>query len=355
MGNISECKCKCKENKKEGELDLPNTKANINEIKSPEFKQIKNLNLLFKKNPKIEKNLEEEELSEIKINEEDNNFYNFKIKTENEKRTRIGTQENSFKKRKLELNEKINLDLNSISKRDRNKKKNIIKNPKKNKFFFNRTKTFIGTNKLNYKNELTKTNNSNTERENSFLTQISKFQNNNIKNIFEKYHLNCIQSMKKIPIKTIINNINLLYNNNDQEIILFKSELNILQFSGQRIIHKKYFNRFLISTKKEIKIFASKEKFITLQNPIQTFFYNQIKKSYFVEFENEKKIFSTFEYNNKKNYSHFLIYFNNETFQIFSSLQQDLIEKWISLINYLIEQNDTRTYNQIKNQFDEFI
>ena len=43
------------------------------------------------------------------------------------------------------------------------------------------------------------------------------------------------------------------------------------------------------------------------------------------------------------------------TFQIFSSLQQDLIEKWISLINYLIEQNDTHSYNKIENKFEKFI
>ena len=384
MGNISECKCKWKENKKEGELDLPNTKANINEIKSPEFKQIKNLNLLFKKNPKIEKNLEEEELSEIKINEEDNNFYNFKIKTENEKRTRIGTQENSFKKRKLEINEKINSDNSNAKSTSRNKSlkkiesensfnkdnkkpkfpfkkqktlleksnnKNffINQNPKKT-FFLNRTKTFLGINKFNYKNDINI--NSITERENSFITE---FQNTNCKDFFEKYRLNCVQPTKKIPIKSIINNINLLYND-DQENTLFQSEINRLQISGERIIYKKYFNRFLVSTKKEIKIFASKEKFITLQNPIQIFYYNQMKRSSFIEFDNGKKDYNTFEFNNKKDYFHFLIYFNNESFEIFSSLKQELIEKWVSLINYLIDiQDDISIDDEFKDKSEESI
>ena len=82
MGNVGECKCKCKENKKEGELDLPKSKSNINEIENAEFKRRKNLSNLFKKNPKIEKKIEDEDfnLSEIKINYLDNKYYNLKLK-----------------------------------------------------------------------------------------------------------------------------------------------------------------------------------------------------------------------------------------------------------------------------------
>ena len=370
MGNVGECKCKCKENKKEGELDLPNTKGNINEIENAEFKHHKNLSNLFKKNPKIEKKIEDEDfnLSEIKINDLDNKYYNLKLKPENDKRTK----ENSFKRKKLEINDKINSDNSNAKSTSRNKslkkiesensfnKENkkpkfpfkkqktlleksnnknffINQNPKKT-FFLNRTKTFLGINKFNYKNDINI--NSITERENSFITE---FQNTNCKDFFEKYRLNCVQLMKKIPIKSIINNINLLYND-DQENTLFQSEINRLQISGERIIYKKYFNRFLVSTKKEIKIFASKEKFITLQKPIQIFYYNQMKRSSFIEFDNGKKDYKTFEFNNKKDFFHFLIYFNNESFEIFSSLKQELIEKWVSLINYLIDIQDDILY-----------
>ena len=382
MGNVRKCKCKCKEKKKEGELDLPNTKANINEIENAEFKHHKNLSNLFKKNPKIEKKIEDEDfnLSEIKINDLDNKYYNLKLKPENDKRTK----ENSFKRKKLEINDKINSDNSNAKSTSRNKslkkiesensfnKENkkpkfpfkkqktlleksnnknffINQNPKKT-FFLNRTKTFLGINKFNYKNDINI--NSITERENSFITE---FQNTNCKDFFEKYRLNCVQLMKKIPIKSIINNINLLYND-DQENTLFQSEINRLQISGERIIYKKYFNRFLVSTKKEIKIFASKEKFITLQNPIQIFYYNQMKRSSFIEFDNGKKDYNTFEFNNKKDFFHFLIYFNNESFEILSSLKQELIEKWVSLINYLIDiQDDISIDENFKDKSEESI
>jgi hypothetical protein len=81
-----------------------------------------------------------------------------------------------------------------------------------------------------------------------------------------------------------------------------------------------------------------------------------MKRSSFIEFDNGKKDYNTFEFNNKKDYFHFLIYFNNESFEIFSSLKQELIEKWVSLINYLIDiQDDISIDDEFKDKSEESI
>ena len=105
MGNLGDCNCKCKDNKQEGEVNLPTTKTNLNDIQNQEISNNKNLNDLFKKNPipiKDNENNEEylNDISEIKLNDFDEQNRNIiKSKGETEKRTR----ENSIKKKKEEL------------------------------------------------------------------------------------------------------------------------------------------------------------------------------------------------------------------------------------------------------------
>lgn len=58
-----------------------------------------------------------------------------------------------------------------------------------------------------------------------------------------------------------------------------------------------------------------------------------------VEFDFIKKT-DNFDVKNRKDLVHFMIYFDNESFEVFSG-ENVVVEKWVTLINYLIEnQND---------------
>ena len=402
MGNLGDCNCKCKDNKQEGEVNLPTTKTNLNDIQNQEISNNKNLNDLFKKNPipiKDNENNEEylNDISEIKLNDFDEQNRNIiKSKGETEKRTR----ENSIKKKKEELinalenyynlnystQNKENINTNKKNENDNSldnlsiknvkseinsikKQKNLFEPFSKNNnnlssinnkkmqsqklnFFFNKNKTYVGkhtpvifNNKINNNVELNKTN-STKENNISFISQLSQFNTENCKEFLEKYHLICSHLTIDIPINDIIKNINLLHKDSLNPV-LFHSELNRVQFSGGRVISKKYIGRFFSSTKNEINIYASKEKFITLQNPLQTFLYKNMNKSCLVEFElgkkNNKHLTPTF--NKKKDPFHFMIYFKNETFEILSSENEELIGKWVTLINYLIDVQNKKELN----------
>ena len=207
----------------------------------------------------------------------------------------------------------------------------------KNNFLFNSTKTTTTADlprRVKFKKELNKSNNSINEKDSSYFSQFSEFNTSTCRDFLEKYHLICTQSTTKIPISKIINHINLI--NNDSNDVLFHSNLNRVQLSGDRIINKKYIGRFLLSTKKEIRLFASKEKYITLQNPIQIFSYTDMKRSCMVEFDLGKKNDGFDTTNDKNSIFHFMIYFENETFEVFSG-EHKIVEKWITLINYLID------------------
>ena len=409
MGNLGDCNCKCKDNKQEGEMNLPTTKTNLNDIQNQELSnKNKNLNDLFKKNQITIKEDEDNDeymnsISEIKLNDFDKQNNNFnKTKGENEKRTR----ENSIRKKKEDLintlenyynlnnsnQNKENINTNKKNENDNNsenlgiktakseknslmKKTNIFESKNNNQgilinnkksesgkkidFFFDKNKTFVGKhtpvifkNKLNNKVELDKTNSTN-EKNQSFTSQLSKFNTENCKEFLEKYHLICSHLIINIPIKEIIKNPNLLHKDKSNQV-LFYSELNRVQFFGGRVISKKYIGRFFSSTKNEINIYASREKYITLQNPLQTFLYKNMNKSCFVEFDlgkkNNQHLTPTFK--KKKDNYHFMIYFKNETFEILSSDNEELIGKWITLINYLI---DDLNKNELNNDQDDAI
>ena len=51
MGNFRECQCKCKDNKQEGEVNLPTNKTNVKELQNGNNNEYnKNLKTLFKRN-----------------------------------------------------------------------------------------------------------------------------------------------------------------------------------------------------------------------------------------------------------------------------------------------------------------
>ena len=371
MGNIRDCQCKCKDNKQEGEVNLPTNKTNVKELQNGNNNEYnKNLKTLFKRNQNQitddNENKNEKEnnifkdkdeyfdgISEIQLNDIDNinNNDNQKMsdKTSRKKRMQsnkeIINKNNSYHKKNINF-KTFDDDSFQKEKNDIKKQKTFLENTYQNykqdknqkvNFTFNRTKTTTTADilrKQKFKKELNKSNNSINEKDSSYFSQFSEFNTSTCRDFLEKYHLICTQSTTKIPISKIINHINLI--NNDSNDVLFHSDLNRVQLSGERIINKKYIGRFLLSTKKEIRIFSSKEKFITLQNPIQIFSYNEMKRSCMVEFDLGKKNIGFDTTNDKNSIFHFMIYFENETFEVFSG-EHKIVEKWITLINYLID------------------
>ena len=212
-----------------------------------------------------------------------------------------------------------------ISSKPKNCKKEYVSiklNPRKGSFFHN-------NNHLN-------------EKENK--NQLEKdpiFNNITCKNFFNKYHLVFINSEFEYDINNLIEPIKLV--NEFMDDSFFYTELNKINFSGSNLITKQILKRFCSSTKTEFRIYNSKEKFITLQNPMKVIKYKDIKKACYVEFE---KMFSHLknglenEGNEKKDYFYFLIYLNNEKFEIFSSENENIIIKWVSIINYFISKQD---------------
>ncbi len=371
MGNLRDCQCKCKDNKQEGEVNLPTNKTNVKELQNGNNNEYnKNLKTLFKRNQNQitddNENKNEKEnnifkdkdeyfdgISEIQLNDIDNinNNDNQKMsdKTSRKKRMQsnkeIINKNNSYNKKNINF-KTFDDDSFQKEKNDIKKQKTFLENTYQNfkqdknqkvNFTFNRTKTTTTADilrKQKFKKELNKSNNSINEKDSSYFSQFSEFNTSTCKDFLEKYHLICTQSTTKIPISKIINNMNLI--NNDSNDVLFHSDLNRVQLSGERVINKKYIGRFLLSTKKEIRLYASKEKYITLQNPIQIFSYNEMKRSCMVEFDLGKKNNGFDTTNEKNSIFHFMIYFDNETFEVFSG-ECKIVEKWVTLINYLID------------------
>ena len=295
-----------------------------------------------------------EGISEVKLNEiEYSNNDISKSKVEKDEKKNNFKEDTSFKVKNNSANssmynsskrldyDSFRLDKNKSFKRQTtflNSSKNMKQENQKTNFFNQKTKTanadYMKNKFLSKKNMTKKSNNSIDEKDSSYFSQLSQFNTSQCKDFLEKYHLYCTQATTKIPISKIINHINLM--NNDTDDVLFHSDLNRVQLSGERIINKKYIGRFLLSTKKEIRLFASKEKYITLQNPIQIFSYTDMKRSCMVEFDLGKKNDGFDTTNDKNSIFHFMIYFENETFEVFSG-EHKIVEKWITLINYLID------------------
>ena len=372
MGNISECKCKCRDGKQEVEVNFPSFKTNLKETQNEtnennnisknieievKDKNIEQTNEDKEKESKIKKeNLDDyfEGISEVKLNEiEYSNNDISKSKVEKDEKKNNFKEDTSLKVKNNSANssmynsskrldyDSFRLDKNKSFKRQTtflNSSKNMKQENQKTNFFNQKTKTanadYMKNKFLSKKNMTKKSNNSIDEKDSSYFSQLSQFNTSQCKDFLEKYHLYCTQATTKIPISKIINHINLM--NNDTDDVLFHSDLNRVQLSGERIINKKYIGRFLLSTKKEIRIFSSKEKYITLQNPIQIFSYNEMKRSCMVEFDLGKKNIGFDTTNDKNSIFHFMIYFENETFEVFSG-EHKIVEKWITLINYLID------------------
>ena len=412
---MENCKCKCKyneNNKKEAEVYFPNQKNNqYNDSIINKNTNIKNSNskleILFNKGKKNEENEEDEIIDKIKNNDlineisidinlnQKNNSRNtnnndfFKPEEQTTQTQRIiyskrdskdlisQNSHNDNKKRKYRksvdyiykgtklLNEyNSQNDIESLSsKRTYNINLYKMKSPKKSAFNLiqhisskpkNWKKEYVSIKLKPRKGSIFRNNGNLNEIENE--NKIDKdpiFNNITCKNFFNKYHLVYINSELEYDINNLIEPIKLV--NNFMDDAFFYSELNKINFSGSNLITKQILQRFCSSTKKEFRIYNSKEKFITLQNPMKVIKYKDIKKACYIEFD---KMISNLknglenEGNEKKDFFYFLIYLQNEKFEIFSSENENNIIKWVSIINYFISKQDD--YDKCSNNLEIF-
>ena len=134
--------------------------------------------------------------------------------------------------------------------------------------------------------------------------------------------------------------------------VLYYSELYKLNHNDNlsKPNNRKYISRFCVITKTSFKYFASREKFITLQKPILSIDLSQIKQVSLFQFENEIPTtkptqslthhHKQFMINNNPNrklkifYNFILLY--DDLFEIFASENQEISNKFVSIINYYI-------------------
>lgn len=102
-------------------------------------------------------------------------------------------------------------------------------------------------------------------------------------------------------------------------------------------------------TKNVFKIYHTKEKFISLQNPIVSIEIAKIKKVSMISFNTDKTVNDytykfpvKLKYIKKKNRTNFIIVFSNEGnkdgYEIIASDNEEIVIRWVSLINYCIDQ-----------------
>ena len=397
MGNISECNCKCRDKKNEDEVNLPSSqKIEIEPIPEEENSSLskentnkKDLNTLFKSstassrkninqendnnnnhlknnkhndiNQKKQKNKSEMKVddnnsfkrttSKVKVSIKDNNIKK-KIKNHIPKSKRHENDLSSKKKNTsnkkhyqrpktsepTRLNSKLNDELiNETLLTNRKKNRMILKNNHSNSQF----KSFTHYLEENYE-KLNDSHNkdkfdSEKENENSFLSNFFNiFNSSSCKNFLNTHHLFLRNLTADFKIYNLIN-IKLLNSSNDE--ILFQSEMDKILFSGEKIISKKYIERYWTCHKIELRIYTSKQKFLNSQSPIHVYKYNKMKRACLVDFDSNRKsnTFETPAFKKKNDPCNFLIYFKNESFEVFGSENEELIEKWVTIINYFIE------------------
>ena len=116
-----------------------------------------------------------------------------------------------------------------------------------------------------------------------------------------------------------------------------------------KVSSRKYVNRFCAMTKNIFKLYHTKEKFISLQNPIISIEIAKIKKVSVISFNTDKTVndytykFSVkLKYIKKKNRTNFIIVYSDENnkddYEIIASDNEEIVIRWVSLINYCIDQ-----------------
>lgn len=158
----------------------------------------------------------------------------------------------------------------------------------------------------------------------------------------------------EMNLSNVIEKVSLM--NNLLDDVIFYSELQKLNHNDNfsKGYNRKYITRFCAVSKKEFKYFQSKEKFITLQKPINMINFSMMKKVSLIDFEDEekKKILNK---KNSKNfdlkagskgkkplYNFIIMYSTNleeqfNNYEIFASENEEIANKWVSVINYFID------------------
>ena len=363
---VNGCVCKCKDNKNEKEMDFgTNDKKNINIIvnefnqKNNFLEKKQNLIELFNKNGKIEYSKEITSNTNDNINNENNlenknNINHKRIRNfsfDNRKFNKMNSinivSNNNFQHRyRYSKFDSINTN-NELPDKKKMKKRNSKTHRKSVDMTYQKNKLIIIEDTQSKNSKLSNLNpNTKLDLERNYLDD-PIFNNKICKDYFSKNHIYPVNS-NSINIYSFIELNNPLIDKKDET--LFFSEISRVQIIGKKNLNKNFIKRYCSSTKREFRIFNSKDKFLSLQKPIQIFTYKEMIKSCFIDFEREKNDKKNIESDSSENKEPicFIIYFKKERFEMFACETIEYAEKWVSLFNYLISKQSE--YDKDDNQ-----
>ena len=207
---------------------------------------------------------------------------------------------------------------------------NGVENKKKNQKIL--SNFYVNKNKFN--NFSDDSDDNNNFNDNNLYNNKNKFLNEEKNNIFHDF----LESHKMVKINNNeYNNITLLNKLKQLKYSYeFFSDLKKITFSGNKNNIKKYINRFCAIKNLEFQCYNSKDKFI-LNNPLSKISLKDIKKVNLCEFKidmNNSKI-----NNNKIVLYHFILYANEDTFEVYASEKEELINKWVYILKFFITNN----------------
>ena len=174
--------------------------------------------------------------------------------------------------------------------------------------------------------------NFNINRLNNFNNNNNNFNNDKINfNNFLKSHKLIIINENEYNNNKLLIKLNQLKNNFE-----FFSDLKKITFSGNKNNIKKYINRFCAIKNYEFQCYNSKDKFI-LNNSLTKINIKDIKKVNLCEFKTDNN--KSINNNNKIILYHFILFANEDTFEVYASEKEELINKWVYILNFFINNN----------------
>ncbi len=327
MGNNLNCKCNCKDKiNDEKMVNFPTNSNEINNIKNNIYNNnniiisiedhsiIKNSNTFNKsKNDILKENFyKKQDNKNLDVIYEDNNNNN----NNNSNNSNI-------------INQSENEITNEIKEEKKNKcKKGILKN---NNAIKSSNSVFRG-NIVNKNNLFVKTKikkkitfeipSKPIEKYISSSFNTKENIDENLKNFLNNNKINILNMNKNynFDIDKLINNT--YYNDN-----IFSSNLMDVEFIDNNLKYDLIYCE--LNTKNQLKFFKNKKNY-SLQNAYLILDLNSIKKVYLIEFLNQEIIKKK-----EKKYYYFLIY-NYNNFYIFSNENEEIINKWVFILNYFI-------------------
>ena len=197
--------------------------------------------------------------------------------------------------------------------------------------------------------------NKNIQKNNNYNFQ-SKIVSNSKSIEYSMQEDTLLQFLNHHQIQLIESNFNLLQKMNLSmnplyEDVFYYGDVQKLNHCDDlsKVSSRKYVNRFCAMTKNIFKLYHTKEKFISLQNPIISIEIAKIKKVSVISFNTDKTVndytykFSVkLKYLKKKNRTNFIIVYSDENnkddYEIIASDNEEIVIRWVSLINYCIDQ-----------------